>query len=203
MSSTEHQAPCSGFPEAVGDSFFLTGPLPSLGPDERSDYFVESKDANDQYVGHRSMRASIDTRTYHVLDQAGSVAGFISFKIASEEGRATTRIFTSVEYIYVMQKFRMRGLARLLLEPLLQDVHVALRKATGPGRKLRVRIYSSSHPESFGGNRTLRALEERLFELSKRYRRVDLIGRHFGRPTFTPQRPWEHSQATVEVSVGS
>lgn len=178
MNSTGHFAPHCTMPSDLDESFCLRGPLPIISPDERPDFFMESKDAHDQYVAHRSINGVENTTTYHVVDGAGEIAGFISFKVAREDSKASTRIYNSVEYIYVMRKFRTRGLSKLLLEPLLRDVHVALRQATGVGRKLFVRIYSASHPESGGGNRVIRALEEGLWGLAQRYRRVELIGRH-------------------------
>src|SRR6185312_5513160 len=156
MNSTGHFAPHCTMPSDLDESFCLRGPLPIISPDERPDFFMESKDAHDQYVAHRSINGVENTTTYHVVDGAGEIAG----------------------YIYFMRKFRTRGLSKLLLEPLLRDVHVALRQATGVGRKLFVRIYSASHPESGGGNRVIRALEEGLWGLAQRYRRVELIGRH-------------------------
>ncbi len=193
MNLTEHCAPYRSAPADFDESFYLSGPLPIIGPGERFDYFMESEIAHAHYIGHRSINASANTMTYHVVDEACEIAGFISFKVEREDSRAATRIYNSVEYIYVMQKFRMRGLSKLLLEPLLQDVHVVLRQATGVGRKLFVRLYSASHPESAGGNRTLRALEEKLLGLARRYPRVELIGRHHSHVTRTRQCSWEPS----------
>jgi len=49
-----------------------------IEPGERCDYFVESKMAHAQYLGHRSVKALPNTRTHHIVGESGEVAGFIS-----------------------------------------------------------------------------------------------------------------------------
>jgi GNAT superfamily N-acetyltransferase len=194
MNSMGYHAPHCAAPEQIDWSFSLLGPLPAIGADEQYDYFTESETAHDQYTAHRSMNAAANAVTYHVVDDSGEVAGFIVFRIANEDGRASTRIFSSVEYIYVKQKLRGRGLSKLLLEPLLQDMRVVLDQVTGVHRKLMVRVYSSSSPESAGENRVVRYLEERLLEITKRYRRVELIGRYVSGGASARQCAWKASR---------
>jgi len=71
-------------------------------------------------MGHRSANAPANTTTYHIVD--AKVAGFIACRVGQEELDDRINIFFSVEYVYVMQEFRMRGLGKQLLKPPVQEV---------------------------------------------------------------------------------
>ena len=202
MNPTEQCTPHFNALGGIDESFRLIGPLPIIGLNERFDYFAESEVAHDQYVAQRSINAPADTVTYHVVDGAGEVAGFISFRVAHEEGRGSTRIFFSIDYIYVMKKFRMRGFDKLLLEPVVRKVETELHEATGASRKPMVYLYSASQPESAGEERALRNLDEALLVLAKRRRGVELISRRVRHVAKAHRRTWEASHDTQLTTPG-
>ena len=173
------------------DTTYRLEPLPAIPePEERRDYFIESEMAHAQYLGHRSAGAPANTTTYHIVGERGEVAGFVSFRVVSEEFDDLTVIHFSVEYIYVMQKFRMHGLGRQLLEPLVQAVQATVHEATSAGSGKSVRLQSASHPESLGGSRLLRELETRVCGFAGACGGVAFIGRYINPPVYIASS-WE------------
>lgn len=172
--------------------FRLEAQRPVAEPSERCDYFAESKIAHAQYLGHRSIDALANTTTYHIVRETGEVAGFISFRVAREEFDDLVVIHFSVEYIYVLQKFRMRGLGRQLLEPIVQEVQAALYQATSVDSRKNIGLQSASSPESLGGSRLLKELETRVLALASTCSGVALVGRYINRPVYIPSA-WESS----------
>lgn len=163
---------------------------PFITSGERCDFFTESKLAQAQYLGHRSAEAPANTRTFHIVAANGEVAGFISFRIAREEFDDPVVIHFSVEYIYVLQKFRMRGLGRQLLEPLVQALRATVHEATSAGNGKPVRLQSASSPESLGGGRLLKELETRVSAIASTCGGVTLVGRYINRPVYISST-WE------------
>jgi len=99
-----------------------------------------------------------------------------------EEFDDLTVIYFSVEYIYVVQKFRMRGLGKWLLEPLIYEVHEAVHEATNVDAIKRVYLSSASHPENSGGTRLLKRLETRVCRFASARNGVALLGRYIEQP---------------------
>lgn len=166
--------------------FLLEAQRPVVEHGERCDYFAESKIAHAHYLGHRSTEAAANTTTYHIVRETGEVAGFISFRVVSEEFDDLIVIHFSVEYVYILQRFRMHGLGGQLLEPLVQEVQAALHQATSAGSRKNIRLQSASSPESLGGSRLLKDLETRVLVLASTCSGVTLVGRYINRPVSVP-----------------
>ncbi|MGY0619880.1 GNAT family N-acetyltransferase [Lysobacter sp. A378] len=176
--------------EELHDDFSLSGPLPSVDRAECPKHFIESDLAQLHYREYRSPEASANIVTYHAMHRSGDIAGFVSFRAQREDGVGSSRIFISVEHVYVMRKFRMRGLSRLLLSPLLKEVQTQLqqmKRSSSP----KVYLHSTSESESPLGKRTLRKFEEELQLMARRCVGVELIGRYVEDPPGARQRLWE------------
>lgn len=170
----------------MGAAHRIEAQPPFIASGERCDFFTESKLAQAQYLGHRSAEAPANTRTFHIVEESGEVAGFISFRVVSEEFDDLIVIHFSVEYVYILQRFRMHGLGGQLLEPLVQAVQVTVHEATSAGSGKNVRLQSASSPESPGGSRLLRELETRVWNFASACSGVGFVGRCINRPVYIP-----------------
>jgi len=83
--------------------------------------------ATDQYSALTSDKADSRLVVRHLCDPDGAVVGFVAYSIAPET-LDDVEISANVESIYIMERFRGEGYAKMLVEPLAKD---ALNMATG------------------------------------------------------------------------
>lgn len=169
--------------------FTVEGPLPMVRPGESIGYFTESEIAQSNYLRYRS-NATHSTDTYHVVNDSGDVAGYVSFGVAREDHKGSTCIFVEIEFIYVMQGFRRRGLSTLLVQAVLRKVWTELHAGIDVCKFPKVYVHSTSHPNCPGGTKVLRALERELLLLIKSRAGTELIGRHLEHPPTARERLW-------------
>jgi GNAT superfamily N-acetyltransferase len=161
----------------IHPEFTLSSPLGPWNPQESKDGFLESEDAHAHYVGHRSNDAAPNTKILKLTDNcSGEEAGFVAFRLQEEDGHASRRIFVSIEYIYVMKKFRRQRVGASLLMLVLREVESMLISRPSTVLRPKTYLFSASHPETNVEARVLRTFEESLKELAKRRPGVTLIG---------------------------
>lgn len=152
----------------------IEGPLPRVTAADLGDLFVEDGWARAQYVSQRSDLAPANLKTYHIMlgeDPVGFLSSLVT--VEDDDEGCEVRLFFALEAVYVKERFRRRGLSKIALTPLLQEVDLTVRAMAKKWPNVRVHVGGPA--VSYEGERLVAAYQRLAAPSIRGLRNVTLM----------------------------